>query len=418
MQKHCHATSAEEENTTVETSESRTTKSLIRHCPVCQCKYGEILHTQKFALSENILLPKEYDVVSCNKCGFIYADTSASQNDYDKFYIDQSKYEDTKTGSGGGLNDYDKKRLSETATYISSICKNKDASIIDIGCANGGLLQELKQLAYKNIIGYDPSKKCTDFVNSIGIKCINGSLFDIPDKIKEKFDIVILSHVMEHVRDIEYAMQILVSLLRDGGKLYIEVPDAGKYHEFYKSPYYYFDIEHINHFDKFSLKNLGTVNNLNTLFIKCKSIPVCENEFYPAIFAVYSKIPLIYSTDAKNAIKKHISISASEIQKENLLIKPLVKSQEPVMIFGIGSFTQRLLATTDLSKCNIKCFLDNDKTKQNRTYCYKNIVKKIEDPQILKDFDGMVVICSALFSKEIEKEVLELNPKLKRIVCK
>ena len=56
-------------------------KDLQRACPVCQnAKRGEVLHTQKFILSENHILPKEYNVVACSKCGFVYVDTSTNQD--------------------------------------------------------------------------------------------------------------------------------------------------------------------------------------------------------------------------------------------------------------------------------------------------------------------------------------------------
>ena len=100
------------------------------------------MHTQKFALPENHILPKVYDVVVCSVCGFVFADTTAKQDDYDVFYRDFSKYEDVTVSSGGGLCEWDKNRLHETAKWLDSAIDNKSASILDIGCANGGLLHE------------------------------------------------------------------------------------------------------------------------------------------------------------------------------------------------------------------------------------------------------------------------------------
>ncbi len=71
-------------------------KKSIRKCPICQEENGEILHTQKFVLPEGHPLSNGYDILCCDRCGFVYADTTVSQKDYDIFYAKLSKYEDKK----------------------------------------------------------------------------------------------------------------------------------------------------------------------------------------------------------------------------------------------------------------------------------------------------------------------------------
>jgi len=69
---------------------------LLRACPIClNTSKGYVLHTQSFALPEGHLLSgaRKYDVVSCSKCGFVYADTPVKQDAYDKYYTEMSKYE-------------------------------------------------------------------------------------------------------------------------------------------------------------------------------------------------------------------------------------------------------------------------------------------------------------------------------------
>jgi len=60
----------------------------IRECPICANSSSSVLHTQKFAqtnFKRGIeLLPSIYDIVTCYKCGFVYADTSLNQSGYDK----------------------------------------------------------------------------------------------------------------------------------------------------------------------------------------------------------------------------------------------------------------------------------------------------------------------------------------------
>jgi hypothetical protein len=173
--------------------------------------------------------------------------------------------------------------------------------------------------------------------------------------------------VAEHICDLQGAFGIFHALLCDGGRLYVEVPDAARYADFYVAAYSYFDKEHINHFDAISLSNAGVVNGFSAKHTGRKVIPVSTNQFYPAVFVVFEKNnvgnTVRLAMQAVQSIKRYLEISDKECEAENNTIAELVKSQEKIYVFGAGSFTHRLLANTDLPKCNIAAFLDNDKNK-------------------------------------------------------
>jgi hypothetical protein len=62
-------------------------------CPICDGERGDVRHHQRFAVSDDYPLPDEYHVVICNTCGMVYADTAATQADYERFYATCSIYE-------------------------------------------------------------------------------------------------------------------------------------------------------------------------------------------------------------------------------------------------------------------------------------------------------------------------------------
>lgn len=148
------------------------------------------------------------------------------------------------------MDSYVYKRLEFTASTFQRILPNKSASILDMGCANGGLLKSLKQMGYQNLMGIDPSKSCNDHVKKTGIHCLEGDIFSQSFKqLSMTFDCIILTHVLEHIYDLSAAIANLSSKLNENGILYIEVPDASRYSDLYFVPYYYIDCEHINHFN-------------------------------------------------------------------------------------------------------------------------------------------------------------------------
>lgn len=380
------------------------TKKAIRPCPICNGNQVEILHNQEFTLLEGSNLPKNYDLVSCNKCGFVYADTKAKQSDYDKYYSELSKYEDDKTGTGGGGSNLDTKRMEKTTNDLIRVIKNREASILDIGCANGGILALLKEAGFSKLTGLDPSHICVEKIKEKKIESILGGLFNIPETLKKrKFDCIILSHVMEHVRDLSLAMENIVSLLAQNGIVYIEVPNAEEYCENFIVPYYYFDCEHINHFDLNSLKNLALNHSLSFKNSVKKMMQVSDSAVYPAIGVFLQKkgenSDKIIPSNVKKSIMKYIRLSKKNDDKK--IINDFFKSKEKVIVWGAGQFTQRLLKNTKLNKCNIVSFVDNDSVKQKQKI--NNI--QIIDPSRLKDFSYSILICSALHSQEILKEI-------------
>jgi SAM-dependent methyltransferase len=388
-------------------------KTLIRSCPICHSEDGKVLHHQKFTVPAHYKLPKEYDVVSCVNCNFVCADTDATQADYDEYYEQFSKYEE-KSSSGSGTTYLDAIRLEQTAADIHSHLNNPKAKILDIGCGNGGLLSALHLLGYQNLTGMDPSAISTKYiVNNLHFSAIQGGiftsdLFDVTAE-EEKYDCIILSHVMEHIYDLKQCVGNIARLLKQNGFIYVEVPDASRYHEFYVVPYYYFDCEHINHFDEVSLGKLMKSADLECVFYKKKDLKVSEDLLYPAVYGLYqrnqsSPFTLMDDHAVENSIHNYCVKSKIESKLFEQL-DPLIQLKEPVIVWGAGSYALRVLETTRLRECNLVGFVDKDSKKHGLTI--GNIPVSTTD--VLRNFAGTIIICSAIHSKEIKKEILQLG---------
>lgn len=390
-------------------------KSSRGGCPVCGNKLCEILHTQSFVIPEKNILPSSYDLVCCEKCGFVYADVLASQSDYDFYYKELSKYEDKNIASGTGINIFDKKRLEDTAKEIDSLLKNKEKSILDFGCGNGGLLLELKNIGYRNLEGIDPSSICVKNIKENNLSASVGSVFN--HSCKKKFDLIIFSHVFEHIRDLKAAFCSITHLLNKDGMVYIETPDASRYYKFYKTPYHYFDIEHINHFNKNLLISLLKINGFKNISFGEKESLFSSDELYPVVWVLgqKTKVEKKYKKDSlvKKGILKYIKMSQEINRNKNIFkeLKKIKNSQEEIIVWGAGSYTMRMLANSDLGKCNIKFFIDKDSKKQG----LKIGKNKIYSPKKSYNFSGTIIISSALFSSDIKKEILKMGLKNKLI---
>lgn len=388
------------------------TKNLVRVCPICNEKNGIKLHTQKFSLPKNSVLPSDYDVVACKNCGFCFADSRATQKEYDLYYNQMSKYEDKETASGGGLNSIDKARLSLAAEIISENQENKGASILDIGCANGGLLQCLDEKGYKNLTGIDITRICVENVKKLGYKAYFGGVFNLEELSDKKYDVVILSHVLEHLFDLQQTAKNLKNLLNPNGIIYIEVPDASQYANHFVVPFYYFDCEHINHFDINSLNNLFVDGSLECIAYNAREVKASETTMYPVVSAVFKNAghsktdsSVVKSESVLDSIRKYIELSDQKSDFSE--IENLITLHTPVLVWGAGMYTLRLLENSPLKKCNILCFLDKDFKKQGSSI--ENIMIKNPLEVLKQDKTSTIIIASAIHGQAIKNEIVSID---------
>src|SRR5437867_3295533 len=104
----------------------------VRLCPVCEGRRVEHLRQQRFVLPENHPLADGYNVVVCVRCGFVYADMSASQTDYDEYYAELSKYDHASNSPASGDSDLDRERLNGTVDILTAYFPSTDVPILDV----------------------------------------------------------------------------------------------------------------------------------------------------------------------------------------------------------------------------------------------------------------------------------------------
>ncbi len=359
-----------------------------RKCGVCGAKnMVKNFHTLNFKLYEEITLPDSYNIVMCVYCGFIFADTSATQEDYNLFYENNNIYENDASYS-------DKEKYKMTYDVLKNHW-TRDKSILEIGFANGELLNLFKADGHVNLYGLDLSKVCVDNLNSQGIKAYHGGLLN--HNIDRKFDCIILSHVMEHIMDLKQAIKNAFDLLEDDGELYIEVPDFMQYIENSDTPFSYFDIEHINHFDINTLTQFMSNNNFNVKFSGTKKWAIGDNKFYPAVWVLSKKTDNTKTEYATKYVDNCLNNKYIEIEE-------LIKSQEEIIVWGTGSLTQRMYSMSGLDKCNINMFVDNSPLKIGKSFCGKVIQK----PSDIKDNIPILILC-VYYTGDIIKQILGMN---------
>jgi 2-polyprenyl-3-methyl-5-hydroxy-6-metoxy-1,4-benzoquinol methylase len=383
-------------------------KVLVRNCPICNNAQGWVLFSAQFALWEGHPLKDTYDIAACTHCGFVFADTENRQEEYDRYYKELSKYEDYGTSTGGSGNAYDAMRLSRTAMDIASVITDKSARILDVGCANGGLLEKLYDSGYRNLVGIDPSPVCArNAAGHLGIKTYTAVLFAVPPDAGV-FDLIILSHVMEHILNLHDAIRALSHLLTEKGRLYIEVPDASRYADYITAPFQEFNMEHINHFTTKDLENMCGQSGFSKENDGCKIIEISDGMLYPAIFGFYKKaveVRPVESKDVERGVVKYIDSSAFLMEEIN---KKMLGIDAPsVVVWGCGALTSKLLRYSVLKDMNIIAFVDGNPILAGKTLNGKEICS----PERLKDMDltgdELIIVASTIYEDAIVRNIRE-----------
>lgn len=373
-----------------------------RKCPICAHSDVLLLHYQKFQLLNGCPLPDSYNVVSCERCGMVYADVDAGQEAYSAYYENFSKYTSETLGAGGYASDCEKKRFQFLVERIKDVASPQD-SIVDIGCAKGGFLCAFRDAGFDNLTGVDPSADCVRIVASAGIKAVRGGVPGLSNATMYK--VILFANTLEHVYDLHGAVKNLSEICEENGLLYVEVPDAASYADFPQVPYYYFDIEHINHFDENALQNLMRVYGFTSKSLFRYQIDV-NTKKYPMLGVIFQKtanLPgsLVNSTRLTESIRHYLS--GANFERINSILAPYIGSG-PIIVWGAGQFAARLLAATRLAECEIAYFVDKDAGKVGRNINGKSIKLPSE---IMENFP--IILCSALFTDDMLKEISEMG---------
>jgi SAM-dependent methyltransferase len=187
-------------------------------CPFCNANSP--------SLYERFGSELQYSYVKCGNCGLIYTNPRPA---YDQDFIDAAyasyyQYADNLTLEDlNHVNESSLKMFQQEVDHIVQFDKERKA-VLDIGSGMGTFLLAAKKYYGDNAVGLDVSVQMAKFVEAnVGVKVHIGQFEEF--KPPQKFSLIHMSHVLEHVPDPNRWLQHARELLTPQGVLVINVPN-------------------------------------------------------------------------------------------------------------------------------------------------------------------------------------------------
>jgi SAM-dependent methyltransferase len=189
----------------------------LSECPLCASRNLK-------DVDSSLRNTSEYKPILCNDCSLIFLDKLyfTNQEKLDNFYQSEYLKEYYKDGKDNILFNFKNKmpyqeiRKERIGDYLQN-----DSTVLEVGCGPGYFLESIRKNVAK-VVGVEKNNEERNFVkNHLKISCYKNYT-----TINEKYDVIVLNQVLEHIYSPSLFLRKLASNLNETGVIVIEVPSA------------------------------------------------------------------------------------------------------------------------------------------------------------------------------------------------
>ncbi len=267
----------------------------ITSCPICSGANFQLYNQcTDFTTTHEL-----FNLQICNNCEFVFTSPRPDAGSLGKYYESNNYISHSNDSKSLFEKMYTVIRSYALRWKLELIQQRKaTGKILDYGCGTGEFINVCKKAGWQ-CFGVEPANKArTKALNLSNAKIVDS----LSQLANEKFDVITLWHVLEHIENLNEKLFELKQHLTENGIIFIAVPnreslDARHYKSFWAG----FDVpRHLWHFSQSNMKSLLSSHGLKHI----QTIPMKQDSYYVSLLSEGYQHPR--TTFFKNLIKAFI----------------------------------------------------------------------------------------------------------------
>ncbi len=201
----------------VKVMNSRPMNEIVQHCPLCGSTASSLFDQREF---RGVPVTN----VMCLHCGLVFQTPRMDEREREAFYEAgyRTLYQGQETPKAEDLA-IQEKRAKAIMDFLPG--RVNPERVLDIGCSAGNLLLHFNHRYLTQVYGIEPGKMYREYALSSGLQ-VFASLEDLKQTAPERFNLVSLIHVLEHLPNpLHYIRELREQLLEPDSWLLVEVPN-------------------------------------------------------------------------------------------------------------------------------------------------------------------------------------------------
>lgn len=194
-----------------------------------------------------------FDVRRCRSCGFVYLSSwekSLAEADALYDYYRGLTVADLNRRHSPENRARQRKLLKELARHTNG------RSLLDVGCGDGQLLRTARDQGW-DAFGIDLSAGAIRLCQELGLQATQTDFFD-SSLDGRRFDVIVMSELLEHVPSPQRFLQRAKDLLADRGVLYLTTPNFGSLaRRLLREDWSVIHAEHIGYLERSTLRSMA-----------------------------------------------------------------------------------------------------------------------------------------------------------------
>ena len=192
-------------------------------CPACGSRQRRALFASRDRLYR--ITTKTFQVVECSGCGLLRLFPWPGPAELEGYYP-KTYWFRTEDGAAGRMEErYRRLVLRDHVAFVGAALRGVDGPVLDVGCG-GGLFPRLLRERGVRAFGLDVSSQAAGVAwaaNAVPAVCGDLAAAPFPPAF---FGAITMFHVLEHLYDPASYLHAAHALLRPGGRLVVQVPNA------------------------------------------------------------------------------------------------------------------------------------------------------------------------------------------------